>query len=233
VNTMRTIFHLACADFLERTRRYGFLVVLGLVVFLGYQVASDSLGLHLGGYRGEYNSAWVGSMMALIASIFLGWFGFYVVNSSVARDRETGVGQIMAATPMSRLLYVAGKWTSNFFVLVAMVIILALAGIAIQLFQGEYLRLDLIAFLRPFILLTLPMIALVAGLAVLFECIRFLSGGFGNIVYFFMFIFFIAAIELPGVDAALEPTGVAVINEGMSAEVLQRYPGSTGRRLGS
>jgi len=125
MSTARIIYHLARADFLERVRRYSFLVMLGLVVFLGYQTAIGNMALELGQYRGEYNSAWVGAMMSLIATFFLGWFGFYLVKGSVARDRETGVGQIMATTPLTRPLYLLGKWLSNFAVLTAMLAVLA------------------------------------------------------------------------------------------------------------
>jgi ABC-type Na+ efflux pump permease subunit len=129
MNQARVIYHIARADFLERVRRYSFLVMLGAVVFLGYQAAIGNFTVQLGDYRGEFNSAWVGSMMAIIASFMLGWFGFYLVKGSVARDRETGVGQIIATTPLTRPLYTFGKWLSNFAVLVAMVIVLAVVAI--------------------------------------------------------------------------------------------------------
>jgi hypothetical protein len=70
----RILYHLARADFLERVRRYSFLILLGGMVFLGYQVAIGNLTVRLDEYRGEFNSAWVGSMMALIGSFFLGPF---------------------------------------------------------------------------------------------------------------------------------------------------------------
>ena len=133
MNTTRVIYHLARADFLERVRRYSFLIMLGLVAFLGYQTAVGNITMRLDQYRGEFNSAWVGSMMSLISSFFLGWFGFYLVKGSVARDRETGVGQIMATTPLTRILYMFGKFISNFSVLVAMNLVLAIATIGIQL----------------------------------------------------------------------------------------------------
>ncbi len=114
MNSAHIIYHLARADFLERVRRYSFLVMLGLVVFLGYQTAIGNMALELGQYRGEFNSAWVGAMMSLIGTFFIGWFGFYMVKGSVSRDRETGVGQIMATTPLTRPLYMLGKWVSNF-----------------------------------------------------------------------------------------------------------------------
>lgn len=188
MNRIRVIHHLARADFLERVRRYSFLVMLGLAAFLGYQVAIGNVSVRLNEYRGEFNSAWVGSMMALMTTFFVGWFGFYLVKGSVARDRETGVGQILATTPLTRPLYTFGKWASNFAVLLSMVIVVALASIPIQLLAGEDTRINLIAIIEPFIFIALPMMALVAALAVLFKSIPFLQGGFGNLAYFFLFI---------------------------------------------
>ena len=145
MRALRIVYHLARADFLERVRRYSFLIMLGLGAILGYQVAVGNIAVRLDIYRGEFNSAWVGSMMALIGSFFLGWFGFYLVKGSIARDRETGVGQIMAATPLTRPLYTLGKWASNFSVLMAMIIVLAIASIGIQFLAGENTHLDLLA----------------------------------------------------------------------------------------
>jgi ABC-type transport system involved in multi-copper enzyme maturation permease subunit len=226
MKSARVIYHLARADFLERVRRYSFLVMVGLAVFLGYQTAIGNMALELGKYRGEYNSAWVGAMMSLIATFFLGWFGFYLVKGSVARDRETGVGQIMATTPLTRPLYLVGKLLSNFAVLMAMVVVLALAGLVIQFLQGESTQVDLAVFLAPFLFIATPLMMLVAAIAVLFETIPFLQGGFGNIVYFFLFI-----ITLPlfmendtlSKFPAFEPTGLGLLSDQMSTAVSKLY----------
>jgi hypothetical protein len=223
----RVIYHLARADFLERIRRYSFLVMLALVTLLGYQTAIGNVRLQLGPYRGEFNSAWIGGMMSIITTFFLGWFGFYLVKGSVARDRETGVGQIMATTPMSRPFYMTGKWISNFAVLMAMVVILVLFGFVIQLIHGESTRLDVGAYLSPFVFIVMPLMAMVAAVAVLFESIPFLSGGFGNLVYFFGFVMiipFTMESEIIKTKPALEPLGMALLKEDMSQEVLQVFP---------
>ena len=227
MKSTRIIYHLARADFFERIRRYSFLVMLGLVVFLGYQTAIGNLALQLGLYRGEFNSAWVGAMMSLIATFFIGWFGFYLVKGSVARDRETGVGQIMATTPLTRPLYLVGKWLSNFAVLMSMVTVLALGAIVIQFLQGENTQINLFAFLSPFIFIVMPLMALVAALAVLFETISFLQGGFGNIVYFFAFILFLPLfMENPALKQyqAFEPTGLGILASDMGNAVTAIYP---------
>jgi hypothetical protein len=224
---VHVIYHLARADFFERVRRYSFLVMLGLVVFLGYQTAIGNMALVLGLYRGEFNSAWVGAMMSLIATFFIGWFGFYLVKGSVARDRETGVGQIMATTPLTRPLYLIGKWLSNFAVLMSMVAVLALGAVVIQFLQGENTQINLFAFLSPFIFIVMPLMALVAAAAVLFEAVSFLQGGFGNIVYFFAFISFLPLfMENPTLKQypAFEPTGLGILASEMGKAVTAIYP---------
>src|SRR5690349_3736292 len=212
MNAARAIYHLARADVLERVRRYSFLVMLGLVVLLGYQTAVGNVRLQLGQYRGEFNSAWIGGMMSLIITFFIGWFGFYLVKGSVARDRETGVGQIMATTPMSRPAYMLGKWISNFLILMTMIVILVIFGFIIQVINGESTQVDLGAYLSPFLVIVTPLLAVVAAMAVLFEAIPFLSGGFGNIVYFFAFVMiipFTMESEIIKTNPAIEPLGMA------------------------
>ncbi len=227
MKSVHVIYHLARADFFERVRRYSFLVMFGLVVFLGYQTAIGNMALELGLYRGEFNSAWVGAMMSLIATFFIGWFGFYLVKGSVARDRETGVGQIMATTPLTRPLYLIGKWLSNFAVLMSMVTVLAVGAIVIQFLQGENTQINLFALLSPFVFIVMPLMALVAAAAVLFEAVSFLQGGFGNIVYFFAFITFLPLfMENPTLKQypPFEPTGLGILASEMGKAVTAIYP---------
>ena len=198
---LRTIYHLARADFLERTRRYSFLVTLGLIIFLAYcYVPSRNAGyitLTVDGARGLYNSAWVGSLVAILAGMTMPGLGFYLVKNAIARDTQTGVGQIMATTPLTRPVYTLGKWLSNFAVLGLMVGITILATIVLQLALGEDRHLDFLALLSPMLWIVLPTMAMVAALAVLFETIAWLRAGFGNVIYFFACTAIVMASFLP------------------------------------
>ena len=190
MRTVYIIYHLAHADFLERTRRYSFLITLGLILFLAYSyVPSRDAGyitLAVEGARGVYNSAWVGSLVAILTGITLPLLGFYLVKNAVARDTETGVGQIMATTPLTRPVYTLGKWLSNLAVLTLMAGVTALAAVVLQLARGEDRQLDLLALLSPMLWVVLPTLVLVAALAVLFETVGWLRGGLGNVIYFFV-----------------------------------------------
>jgi hypothetical protein len=240
VKTVRILYHLARADFFERTRRYSFLVMLGLVLWLGYVVASGQFAMTIRpNYAGVISSAWVGTTMAVTTSMVLGLVGFYIVKGSVARDYSTGVGQIMATTPMSRPLYVLGKWLSNYAVLGITIVILALAGILMNLWFGSG-GLDIVALVAPLVLIGLPWLGLIAALAVLFESVVWLRGGLGNIIYFVLFITLISATVVPAATGTpgftanpyIDVTGWQIIGDSVSRSAQAMYPDATVLQFG-
>jgi len=217
----RGLAWLVKADVLERTRRYSFLVTIIATLYLGYLVDNGTVGVHLGRAHPLPTSAWTGMMMALCTITFVCMVGFYVVNNAVARDRETGVGQILAATSMSSLAYLTGKLLSNFIVLSAVTCILAAGGLLIQAFEGT--GFEPWPLLAPFLFLALPAMFLTGALAVLFECVGLLRGVFGNILYIFVFS---ALLMLPMETGsrALDVYGLKFAMDALQADVKTAVP---------
>jgi hypothetical protein len=217
----RVLWHLMRADFLERVRRYSFLMTLGLALYLGYVVSVGQLKLWVDSSRGIYNSPWVGVVMALVINTFLSIAGFYVVKGSVERDRRTGVGQILATTPMSKPLYTLGKAASNFAVLLAMVAVLAVMAFVAQLVAGEDTTLQAGKLLAPLVVFCIPMMALVAAFAVLFETLPGLRGGFGNIAWFFLWVGLMPASMFSG--GATDLLGLGAVSSDLYRQTELRY----------
>jgi len=135
---LRVLYHMAKADFLERVRRYSFLVILAGALWMAYGVIAEKVTIVVGdGYRGVYNSAWIGMLMAICCSTFLSLCAFYVVKNSIERDSTTRVGRILAATPMHKVSYTLAKTLSNFAVLASMVLVLMVAAVAMQWLRPE------------------------------------------------------------------------------------------------
>jgi hypothetical protein len=195
VTRLWAIYALARADLLERTRRYQYLATITVTLVVGtLLVPARSAGYEtflVDGYRGIYNSAWIGATFAILATMLLSLFGFYNVKSAVERDRTTRVGEIVAATSVARLDYALGKALSNFLVLGSMAAILFVVAIAMQFVRGESAAFDLGAIAAPFALVVLPAIAMVAAIALLFEMIPWLRSGLGNVVYFFLWMWYL------------------------------------------
>jgi hypothetical protein len=195
MNPLRVLAKLIRSDFLERTRRSSYLVTLGAMLYIGYAAVpaaqSGVLTVNLaasGSLRGVYNSAWIGSMVALLSAMVLSLPGFYLVKNAIRRDRRTRVGQIIATTPLRKVTYTLGKALSNWVFLASIMAVVAVAAGGMQFLRGESTHLDVWALFSPFLLATLPTMALVAAVAILFESIPFLQGGLGNMLYFVLYI---------------------------------------------
>ncbi|GMK42654.1 ABC transporter permease [Paenibacillus sp. CCS19] len=226
MRTFRTIYHIARADLLDRVRQFSFLVILGLTVFLAYffvpPLEAGYMTLHLGeSIRGVYNSAWVGASVAMSTIMFLPLLGFYLVKNSIARDDKTRVGQIIASTSVRKLHYLTGKTLSNFTVLSMMVAVIAIVALFMQWIRGEVRQIELWPLLSPFFFLVLPIIAVVAAVAVLFETRRFLQGGIGNVLYFALYLLFV-------MTAGRMAIGISVPTADMLQELAAQRPGFTG-----
>ncbi|MCU0521209.1 MAG: hypothetical protein MUF84_11015 [Anaerolineae bacterium] len=242
MNTLRVLFHLARADFYERARRYSFLLTLAAVVGLGVAVNNGSAYLYLipaDGtteslmYRGAFNSAWIGTMTVLVTNMMLFLVGFYLVGDCIKRDIRTGVGQIIATTPLRRTTYLVGKWISNCLVLYLLVLILAAAA-AIMVLLKRDAPLEPGSLLMPFLAVALPRMALVAAFAVVFETVPWLRGVLGNVVYFFLWVVIIggSAEGLMALPLLGDPLGEAAFRDSLFAGARAAFPGDTIARIG-
>lgn len=235
------LYHLALADYLERTRRSSFLIVLGLTVLAGYfylpanAVSSSktlAFTLAFGGpavwYRGVYNSAWVGTQVALFATLGLSLIGFFLVKNTVDRDGRTGVGQIIATTSLRKVQYTLGKALSNFAVLATMVVILAVVAGVMQLLRGEVRHIDLWSLLSPFVFIMLPTMAVVSAVAILFETVAWLRDTFGNVVYAFLFTTVLSITFAVNIGTMSDVLGVIFPLQQMQQGVKAAVPGFNG-----
>lgn len=220
---MSVIFSGARADFLNRSRQPSYMLIL-LIMFLltlfffpvtdaNYQT------LEINGYRGIYNSAWMGAALATLQVLFLPVICFYLVKNAVERDRNNGVGELIAATSVSKITYLLGKWLSNLLLLIGISLAMLVATIAVQMWIGEDYSIHPMALLLPQLFFVLPMLAIIAGCALLFEMIPLLRGGLGNMAYFFLWISMI-------INTATGPAGVGAIMKQMENAILTHDPAS-------
>jgi hypothetical protein len=226
MSALRVVSGMAYADFRERTRRTSFLVALTLVAWLAYAVAVGRISLRLEQYQGVVNSAWLGSLIAIVVSSVLGWFGFFLINNAIDLDRSTGTAEVIAATAISRAQYTVAKWLANFSVLSLLMALLMLASVFLHWRYLRHAPIDLLALLMPLAVIDLPLLAFVSACAVLFESVRILRGGIGNAVWLLGFTVMGAVFGkiATGSLAALDPLGLALLTSSMGAAVTSQFP---------
>jgi len=177
------------ADFLIRFRRLSTLIVFLLICFFAYLWIPDlSTGrtlLQINGHRALYNSAAIGMATASIGTIFIGLAGFYVISNAIGRDVSTRCGAIIASSGVRTWEYLFGKFLGNVVFLSAFLFGFMLSSMVMLLIRAEA-PLEIGTFVGQYLLLAPPGIVFVSAVAVVFESIRFLSGRFGDVVYFFL-----------------------------------------------
>ena len=205
------------ADLRIRFRRVSTLVIFLLLSGLAYVWVPDpASGMTLivsGGRRALYNSAAIGMGTASLATIFIGLAGFYVVSNAIRRDVTSRCGFVIASTTMRGTEYLFGKFAGNVVFLATFMSGFMITSMAMLLVRNEA-RLEPLVFMRQYALLVPSSIMFVSGLAILFESMPFLSGKFGDVLYFFLWaatLGFVAAMiengKSPGFAAYFDFTG--------------------------
>jgi hypothetical protein len=151
-----------------------------------------------------YTAGYLGLSVAILSCIFLPLGGFYLVAGSVRRDRERRVGAILAATPLSKTAYLGGKLAAHIAYLVVLDLFALLMGLAAFLRYGAG-PFSLSAFAGPYLVLTVPVLVVVASFAVFFDVTPGLRGRGGLVIWFFFFLFGLVKLPLDLTGADLDP----------------------------
>ena len=187
---MNPLWQCIIADCKQRTRQQSFIVTLLLMSVLTLlffpSVDAQYQTLIINGYRGIYNSEWLGICLAMLNALFLPIICFYLIKNGLELDRQSMTSELIASTPVNKLTYLLSKWCTNVFILVCIVLVMLLSIILIQLYYGESYQINLWALVWPQLMFVLPMLLAVASIAIMFESIKWLKGGVGNVVYFFL-----------------------------------------------
>lgn len=179
------------ADFLVRFRRPSTVVVFLLLSACAYlwipDPATGRALIVVGGQRALYNSAAIGMATAMLGTIFIGLFGFYVVSNALRRDILSRCGFVIASTTMRGSEYIAGKFAGNVVFLSVFMGGFMLTSMLMQFIRGEA-ALEPLVFMWQYVLLVPPTIVFVSAIAITFESMPVLRGKFGDVLYFFLWI---------------------------------------------
>lgn len=223
--SLRAIYHIATTNLLVRLRDRRFLAVAAGGVYLGHLVVTGDIELALANqnYRGAENTAWIGTLMSLTASIAVLLFGFYLVTGTLERDRQARLGRLIASSPAGSIAYLIGTWVGNALFLLCLVGVMAASAAVLLILRGHGAP-HLPSLLAPFALFSGPVATLTAALALAFECLPGLRGRTGGIVYF---VLALSMLVLPAATSVpFDPLGMTALHESMTEALLTQQPGA-------
>lgn len=176
------------ADFLIRFRRVSTLVTFLLLSATAYLWVPDPRTgralIQIEGRRALYNSAAIGMATAILATLFIGLFGFYVISNALRRDVQSRCGFVIASTTVRSGEYLTGKFVGNVVFLATFIGGFMAVSMAMLVVRGEA-ALEPWTFFLQYLYLVPPAIMFVSALALVFESVPWLSGKLGDVLYFF------------------------------------------------
>ncbi|HEU4521485.1 MAG TPA: hypothetical protein VFT12_05755 [Thermoanaerobaculia bacterium] len=224
---LRRLGAIVRADLLIRFRRPSTVVVFLLLSAFAYiwvpDPATGRALLQIDGKRALYNSAAIGMATAALATMFVGLFGFYVISNAIKRDVLSRCGFVISSTTMRGGEYLIGKVAGNVVFLTTFAAGFMFTAMAMLIVRGEA-RLEPLVFAKQYLVLLPPMIAFVSVVAIVFESIPFLSGKFGDVAYFFLWVasLGVAASNVtaadPGMWGYLDFSGFGFLKAGLGTE---------------
>lgn len=192
---MRHILAVVKTDFLLRFRRPSTAVIFLIMCAAAYLwIPAPSSGkalIQVEERRALYNSIALAIGTSTIFTLLMGLFGYYLVSNSIKRDIQTRTGFILASTTLRNGEYLAGKFIGNIVFLSSISIGFLLSSMIMQLIRGEA-PLEPLTFIAIYALMVPPLLVFISTIAIIFESTKVLSGKFGDVLYFMVWIGFIA-----------------------------------------
>lgn len=134
----------------------------------------------------EYSSGYLAWAAAIVACLWASLVGFYLVAGSIRRDRERGVGAVLAATPLADGAYLAGKAGAHLLYL-GVLSLLAVGAACVAYLRWGVGPFRPLEFAGTWALFILPALVLTASAAVLFDVAPVLRSRAGYVIWFFVF----------------------------------------------
>lgn len=235
---LRRLAAVVRADYLIRLRRPSTVVVFLLLSAMPYMwIPEPSSGraiMVIKGQRAVYNSAAIGLSTAMLGTICIGLFGFYVVSNALKRDVLSRCGFVIASTTMRGSEYIAGKFAGNVVFLSAFMLGFMTVSMVMLLVRGEA-PLEPLVFMRQYLVLVPPSIMFVSAVAIVFECTPLLRTKFGDVLYFFLWMTSLGIVALlmeQGIGRSWAPY-FDISGLGLMLQQIRAYYGTSSMTIGA
>lgn len=195
----RVLQALAQGEIRLRLRRGSSLAMLLLMVALSWitipDPASGQALMVFDQTRVLYTSSALALGSAALGTLLFGLGGFYLVRGRMSEDMRSGTCSVIAATAVSNLVLLAGRWLGAVAYLGTLALVFLASVLALHALRGEG-AIALHIYLATYALMLLPMLCFAASCAILFDSAAALMGKGGDVLFFVMWTMQFAVLPL-------------------------------------
>lgn len=181
-----------------RMRRWASLFAVFALMALAWAMVTDfqtgSALLVINEARVRYtSSAMAMGSVALVSPLFA-LLAFFLTRGRMTEDLRSGIGGVIASTPISNWLFLCTRWLGGVAYLLCLMLTYMCSMMLYQFLRGEGPTEPWI-FLQSYLIILLPTILFACSCATLFDSVSALTGKAGDVLYFFLWVGQIALIS--------------------------------------
>ena len=187
-----TLLVLAQNEMRLRMRRLSTLVAMLAMIALGWAMIGNPVEgttmISIEEARVLYTSSALALGSASLMGPLLILVGFFLLRGRMGEDLRSGMGSVIAATPVNSAVFLAGRWLGGVIYLGALAgVFMAAIGVChVVRGDGPY---DLFIYLQTYALILIPTVFFTASCALAFDSIPWFMGKLGDTIYFFIWVF--------------------------------------------
>lgn len=203
-----TLLVLAQNEMRLRMRRLSTLVAMLAMIALGWAMignpADGTTMISMDDARVLYSSSALALGSASLMGPLMMLVGFFLLRGRMGEDLRSGMGSVIATTPASSAVFLAGRWLGGVVYLgaLALVFMAAIGVCHVVRGDGPY---NLFIYLQTYALILIPTVFFTASCALAFDSVPWFMGKLGDTLYFFIWVFQLSLVAQikPGVSDPL------------------------------
>lgn len=141
-----------------------------------------------------YTSSALAMGSASLLSFLLALIGFYLVRGRIVEDLRSGIGSVIASTPVSNSLFLFSRWLGGVAYMLSLVLVAMCAIMVLHAIRGDG-SIQLWVYLQTYLLVLGPMTVFAVSAAILFDSLPVLMGKAGDFAYFIAWIMQISIVS--------------------------------------
>lgn len=181
-----------------RTRRLSTLLAVMAMIAISWAMIVDpktgSTLMSINNSRVLYTSSALAMGSASLLSFLLALIGFYLVRGRIVEDIRSGIGSVIAATPVGNALFLFSRWLGGVAYMLLLVMVAMCSIMVLQAVRGDG-PIQIGVYLQTYLLVLGPMVFFAVGAAILFDSTSLLMGKAGDILYFIAWVFQVSLVS--------------------------------------
>ncbi len=211
---MKAIFATAITLIKERFRRTS--TLLFLFVHVVYFFLPFPASVRYRNARGLYTSGYAGAFTAMRSHWIFALMAFHVIRSSIEEDRLSGMGELLASTPVKKVTYLLGKLLGSFSYSCMLLIVVYLLALVSQVIRAEG-PLRALSLAWPFVLFTIPAIVFTTGIGLTLSMVPLVDQWPGDVLFVVVFLLNREVSRRLSGSSALDDSILAYLDQNPSA----------------